>query len=253
MLDHTPIEIDYREPSEIAAQLAGILGEENVAYGANLKYGDVVWATEECSYGIELKSGSDFLHSLWSKEKGERLETQLSGLRQAVDVPILGKHGLIMPLNGRLMVCKEPTINGSHDLVTSRIVARTGFNPDSVDGFLWAIQFPDEGKDIKVIERPTKEWLINTIAEIFLHTLKPPSERRTFKHTLEKGLTGNVGVDMIAAIPGVGVEKAKALIKKFGSVQNIANAEGMDMVGVYGIGKKLALRIKEALCSTQQK
>jgi len=50
-------------------------------------------------------------------------------------------------------------------------------------------------------------------------------------------------VAMLTAIPGIGVEKARRLLEKFGSIYNIVNASISDLMKVEGIGEKQARRI----------
>jgi len=48
---------------------------------------------------------------------------------------------------------------------------------------------------------------------------------------------------MLTAIPGIGEEKAKAIIRKFKTIQNVANATIEQLMNVEGIGRKTAERI----------
>lgn len=50
-------------------------------------------------------------------------------------------------------------------------------------------------------------------------------------------------IAMLTAIPGIGVEKARRLLNRFGSVYNIVNASIADLMKVEGIGEKQAKRI----------
>lgn len=50
-------------------------------------------------------------------------------------------------------------------------------------------------------------------------------------------------VAMLTAIPGIGVEKARRLLNKFGSVYGVVNASISDLMRVEGIGEKQARRI----------
>ncbi len=50
-------------------------------------------------------------------------------------------------------------------------------------------------------------------------------------------------VAMLTAIPGIGEEKAKRILKRFGSVQNVANAGVRELMKVSGIGEKQAKEI----------
>jgi len=50
-------------------------------------------------------------------------------------------------------------------------------------------------------------------------------------------------IAMLTAIPGVGVEKARRLLRKFGNVQRVVNASIPELMRVNGIGEKQARRI----------
>ncbi|RLI73972.1 DNA repair protein [Archaeoglobales archaeon] len=50
-------------------------------------------------------------------------------------------------------------------------------------------------------------------------------------------------VAMLTAIPGIGVEKVRRLLKRFGSVYGVVNASISDLMRVKGIGEKQARRI----------
>jgi ERCC4-type nuclease len=50
-------------------------------------------------------------------------------------------------------------------------------------------------------------------------------------------------VAMLTAIPGVGVEKAKRLLERFGSIERVVNASIPELMRVEGIGQKQARRI----------
>lgn len=54
---------------------------------------------------------------------------------------------------------------------------------------------------------------------------------------------GNNAVAMLMAIPGIGEEKAKRLLEKFGNVHGIVNASIAELRKVEGIGEKQARRI----------
>ena len=50
-------------------------------------------------------------------------------------------------------------------------------------------------------------------------------------------------IAMLTAIPGIGVEKARKLLEKFGSIQRVVNASIPELMRVDGIGEKQARRI----------
>lgn len=50
-------------------------------------------------------------------------------------------------------------------------------------------------------------------------------------------------IAMLTAIPGIGVEKARRLLEKLGSIQRVVNASIPELMRVEGIGEKQARRI----------
>ena len=260
-MEATPIEVDYREEQGVASHLILSLGVDLVAPGTNLRSGDLRWATEEGIYGVELKSASDFLHSLWNKKDGERLEAQLERLRHAVDFPILGRHGLLMEKKNKVQICKEPFLVGNHEQYVAKVVAHTNFQTESVDGFLWSIQNPQEGNSVYVIERPTKKWLLDYIVEIYQWSKK--DEHKTFNHRLKQrspsdegkpGGYNQVALDMLISIPGIGEGRATAIFERFGyNIHKVFCADEKELVGIPMVGKDAAKRIiacgKELFCA----
>jgi len=57
---------------------------------------------------------------------------------------------------------------------------------------------------------------------------------------------------ILAAIPGININKAHKLLEKFGSLLDIANATPDELSSVPSIGKKLAIRIQEVFGSTSK-
>ena len=67
---------------------------------------------------------------------------------------------------------------------------------------------------------------------------------KTAPRVIRKGsLDDNVA--MLTAIPGIGEEKARRLLEKFGSVHRVVNATIPELMRVDGIGEKQAKRIYE--------
>ncbi len=87
-------------------------------------------------------------------------------------------------------------------------------------------------------------WLINQIAGQCLSVQKPKNKSLIFrspgvkasKHQQRK-------LQLIQNIPGIGVEKALALLKSFGTIEKISNTGVDGLSEVHGIGQKLANNI----------
>ena len=52
---------------------------------------------------------------------------------------------------------------------------------------------------------------------------------------------------IISALPGIGLNTAKVLLEKFGSIKNLVNASKEELMAVEGVGEKISGRIKEVL------
>lgn len=69
--------------------------------------------------------------------------------------------------------------------------------------------------------------------------IRRPGQRPKGKAALQRNL--------LQGLPGVGPLRAAALLDRFGSVQNVVNADREKLTGVDGIGKKTAQRIEWAV------
>lgn len=92
--------------------------------------------------------------------------------------------------------------------------------------------------DINLKAEPALMSLIALIQEE-VHRFAITFHRKTRQKTQRKSLLDN--------IPGVGPQKKKALLKEFGSVKRIREADEKDLCRIKGINEKLAKDIKRAL------
>ena len=247
MLDATPVSVDTRGEQDTISRLHFLLPPELVATGEALFAGDLWWATEERSYGVELKSTPDGLSSLWSKEHGDRLEWQLERLRGAVDVPILGWHGLRLGPGDEIVLTDEPTITRGGDYYAKRIKS-TGYHKSSVDGFLWAAG--EHG--VRIVERATKEDLLRALVEVYWWSRKRPEDHRAFRGHVRRAYSPvsarrnpqGPSLTILAAFPGVGENRALKLLERFGSLEAVLGATEGELTGCPGVGKGIAKRIR---------
>ncbi|MBI2667304.1 hypothetical protein HYX17_00875 [Candidatus Woesearchaeota archaeon] len=210
--------VDYRERSSgIVKELAKKKIDTEIK---QLIMGDFVIQSKDLNnklvtVGIEKKTQSDFLNSIIDK----RILQQLINLKENFDIPLL-------------------LIEGSENIYEIR-----NFHPNSIRGMLASIaidyQIPiiftknirDTASLIGIIakrlERPIKN--ISLISKRKPLTLK---EQQEF---------------IVSSLPGVGPTIAKSLLKKFGSIYNIINANKEDLMDVDKIGKKKAEDIKTLL------
>lgn len=239
--------MDTRGEQDTISRLHFLLPPELVATGDALFAGDLWWATEERSYGVELKSTPDGLSSLWSKEHGDRLEWQLERLRGAVDVPILGWHGLRVGPGDSIVLTDEPGVTRGGDYYAKRIKS-TGYTKSSVDGFLWAAG--EHG--VRVIERATKEDLLRALVEVYWWSRKRPEDHRAFRGHVRRASVAvqtrrnpqGPSLAILAAFPGVGESRAAKLLEHFGSLAAVLGANEDALQGVTGVGKGIARRIR---------
>lgn len=240
------IVVDYREPQEVASHLSLALAGETEVHIDNLVAGDIWWPSESGTYGFELKSTSDMLSSMWSKENGERLEWQLGRLREFVDVPALAHHGIIVGNGPTIDLVKEPKKGyGKYGQeYQAKVIASTGYNKSSVAAFLWSVQHPQDSKSIAMIMASTKDDLLDQIVTIYHWSQK--TKHKTFQHEtnrLAAGLDPNLGALLGA---GIGEKKAKALLTAFSnSALAVIQADEKQILDVKGVGADTVHRLRK--------
>jgi ERCC4-type nuclease len=74
-------------------------------------------------------------------------------------------------------------------------------------------------------------------------------DRPVYAQRPKRASSDVVAEAILAAVPGVSVKRARALISAFGSVREIALASARDLVRVDGVGEKTATAIAEAFSS----
>ena len=238
--------VDDREPQEVAAHLSLELAGETEVIIDRLPAGDIWWPSESGTYGFELKSTSDMLSSMWSKENGERLEWQLENLRAFVDVPALAHHGMLVGEDKKVHITHEPTLGyGKYGKAyQAKMIAATGYSKTSVTSFLWAIQHPEDGKGVGLLSTNTKPDLLDAIAAIYRWSQK--TKHKTFAHIpnrQEAGIDPNLAV--LLAL-GIGETKADLLLKSFsGSAVAAILAGNSDLLKLKGIGPDTIKRLRK--------
>jgi len=87
-------------------------------------------------------------------------------------------------------------------------------------------------------------WIINQIAKFFYIVKKPQNK---FVIHQSSGVIINKQqrrkLQFLQNIPGIGIEKARSILKSLGSIEKISNASVNKLSGVHGIGPKLANNI----------
>lgn len=246
-MNATPIHCVFNEPRTTAAHLEFLLGERSCVDPKqpcnHNRFGDLWWVTDEAAYGVELKSVSDFLGSLWSRERGDRLETQLQGCRENYDRVILGIHGVLWDNDGTVEVAGELVRRGGRwQHLEAPIATSTGHHWRSINSFLWSISHPSEGQPVDVIWRPTKEQLLNSIIDIYEWSQK--DSHSTFNHERSQGRKAADPSLNTLMTAGLSKPVATALLKEHGSVTNVLNLEDGQLLQTKGLGKKMLARLR---------
>lgn len=246
-MNHSKIDIDYREDATTAGGLIDRLGVELVQPRVNLPFGDIQWCTEVLSYGIELKSIADFFGSLWSSNTGERLEWQLNGLRESCDVPILGIHGLLWSVGGYYKLLNAGYYHQEKRYLYARGIKDSNMRVSSVEGFLASIS----QQGVVVLHRESKDMLLDAITAYFQESIK--DTKTTFNHHLSGGRhkssdpTYDQYMDVLVSVTGLGEDRAKALLEAFKTPRAVFYADDKALMSVDGIGKGTVSKIREAL------
>ena len=186
-----------------------------------LVYGDYAWLdTKQRAWGLEYKSGSDFLQSVASG----RLHEQLAGMADTYDFPLL--------------------------------VVSTVFKPDR-DETIWCDRIHHQW-NYRSLEAMRIAFWVRGVLPITLHSescfplaLKAYYElsqrgleeagtafQKTQIVTFKDGLRGPLRV--LANFDGIGEERARSLLEVYGSLENVFAQDVKGLMAVKGIGSKTA-------------
>lgn len=165
--------------------------------------------------GVERKDVTDFSQSIIDG----RLFPQLISLKRNYPIPIL--------------ILEGETLYGQRAL-----------NPEAIRGAIASITI---NLDIKVIwTRSTKDTarFLRIIAKREQQKSDNKPTIRTEKAPVD---TTELQEFIVAGFPNINAVLAKRILKKFGSLENFFNASFEDLQNIKGIGKKIALEIKELI------
>jgi len=165
--------------------------------------------------GVERKDVTDFSQSIIDG----RLFPQLISLKRNYPIPIL--------------ILEGETLYGQRAL-----------NPEAIRGAIASITI---NLDIKVIwTRSTKDT-----ARFLRVIAKREQQKSDNKPTIrtEKAPVDSAELQefIVAGFPNINAVLAKRILKRFGSLENFFNASVEDLQNIKGIGKKIALEIKELI------
>ncbi|NPE07615.1 MAG: DEAD/DEAH box helicase [Asgard group archaeon] len=208
--DKVKIIVDSREgKSGIAKELSQLDVEIDLQ---QITVGDFVLSSR---VGVERKDVADFSQSIIDG----RLFPQLIALKRSYPIPLL--------------ILEGETLYGHRAI-----------NPEAIRGAISTITL---NFDIRIIwSRSTKDTarFLRNIAKREQRKSDRTPSIRTEKAPIE---TSELLEFIIAGFPNINAVLAKRILDKFGSLENFFNASVEEIQEIKGIGKKIALEIKELL------
>ena len=214
--------IDSREESQLSRPVQEISKTQKIKTEKKwLEIGDYIIG--DCC--IEAKSAADFLQSVRNK----RIFNQLDNMDRTYNKNIILIYGT---LDDAISYLYRTQYNTAAWRVKLKKM------------FVGAITSIALHTDVKPI------WVDNykTAAHIIVATTNHIDKQLIIHKELPKKIkTDDVRVDILTEIKGVSVDKAKALLKTFGSVAELSMSSIDDIIKHKGIGKKTAENILEAL------
>lgn len=216
--------IDSRESSLLCSNVEYFAGMARVPIERMfIEVGDYV-GNEIC---IEAKSVNDFYYSV--KEK--RMFNQISNMEDNYTKTIVLIHGKASELAKHLTHVEKRII----DKMKRRMV-----------GAMSAITLNTNTKVVWIPNtRDAAEFIVacfyNKDKEVDLSKMLPKKKR-----------TDDVRIDILTQIKGITKEKAKLLLKTYGSIAKIAKSDVKSLTKIEKIGKITASNIKEALTDEKE-
>ncbi len=203
------IYVDFREPERIVSKLRSLGVAVKVR---SLEVGDYLVRHSNYEVAVERKDFDDFLNSI----ADGRLFRQVHMLESRHRLSLLAVIG---DIDGVLTY---------RDFSRSAIIAAIVSIPVKTGGRVAPLLFADE--------------------EDFCYALRTIDRKLTegeFEVLPRVAGKDRAQVAMLTAIPGVGEKLAVELLKRFGSVQRVANASTAELMRVSGVGEKKARTIRE--------
>jgi len=183
---------------------------------------------------FEAKSTIDFLGSVMSKRIWNQIDNMdrhfnlnfviiYGSLDDAIET-VIDNSNSKMPRESRRILLKNKFLGG-----ISRIALDTDTKP------MW------------VESEKEASMLITAFCKI-----KPINREAIRPELIKRVTTDDLRLDVLCSIKGVSYKKAKALIEKFGSIQEIGLHPVNEITTIDGIGEKTASRILEVLYSERK-
>jgi Fanconi anemia group M protein len=165
--------------------------------------------------GIERKVQSDFLNSIIDR----RIIEQLMYLKENFTVPLL-------------------VIEGSENIYTLR-----NFHPNAVRGMLASIAIDFQ---IPIIHTKSPKDTV-ALLEVIAKRLEKPKSHPSLLSKRKPASLQEQQEYLVESLPMIGPQMARTLLKTFGSVKNIVNADEKDLLKIDKMGKKKVEKVKEVL------
>lgn len=220
--------IDKREKSSLLDHVKTLCNNRNKPYDLVwLEIGDYVIQTEP-SICIEAKSTADFLQSVRNK----RVFNQIDNMDREYDENFIIIYGNLDEAVSYL---------GNNTMTLKQSIAWRNKMKSTFVGALSSISIHT---DIKPIWVENHKVAANIIAAIYENVDK----KLIIQKELPKKIrTDDVRIDILTQIKGISIEKAKQLLKEFGSIAELTHVKIEDLYKIEGIGKAIANNILKAL------
>jgi ERCC4-type nuclease len=209
------IKVDVRENN---GPIPSLLRSMNVNFDTVvLEVGDYVVGDAVC---IERKEVGDYLNSLFDG----RLHTQLYEMSKNYEVSVLIVEGNLL---------KEAW---KRRMVNPKLYA------SSLAGAMWKVAPVGKQGRISVLSLPdevhTAHFIVSMSEKVAGDGIRLPEVHK------EKADDNEWALRVVSMLPGVGREKAKRLLIRFGSIENLVKADIDELMEVEGIGHVTATKIK---------
>jgi ERCC4-type nuclease len=214
-----------------------------------LEFGDAAFIGEgprgKVMVGVERKTIRDLMNSFVSK----RLQTtQLPGMAKAYDYRWLVVEGLWRPSQDNII---EIWRGGGWRPAECRLPYHV------IEQFLFSVEV-NGGCWVRHTHNIRETALF--LSNLFQWWGRTWDEHRSM-NVIDKGLPVNRALlvkptfarTVAATIPGIGWEKSKGVVRRFGTVEKMATAGEKEWMEVPGIGKKLGARIPKLMRGEEQR
>ena len=228
--------IDKREKSNLAELIIKRANLMHIPYEyVWLEIGDYVLQTEP-SVCFEAKSVQDFLGSV----RNNRLFNQIDNMQDAYDINTVLIHGHIEDAIGYLDILPSLPIGNNNNIRWKNKLK------GMICGAIASINIHTETNCLWV---PS----IDEAAHIVMASCSQVKKPLIIKKQLpKKTRSDDVRVDVLVGIDGISAKKARELLSKHGSIDELASCTIEELIKIKGIGKVTAGNIIRTLTSEKK-